>query len=48
MSVGRAATAVPADADAAEHKELPTALLFAADQDMYRVKTAMRGAPAAV
>ena len=44
MSVGQAETAVPADADAAAHKELATALLLAADQDMYRVKTEMRGA----
>jgi diguanylate cyclase (GGDEF)-like protein/PAS domain S-box-containing protein len=43
MSVGQAETAVPADADPAAHKELAKALLFAADQDMYRVKTDMRG-----
>ncbi|WP_051533175.1 sensor domain-containing protein [Arthrobacter sp. 9MFCol3.1] len=47
MSVGQAETAVPADADPAAHKELATALLLAADQDMYRVKTEMRGAVAA-
>ncbi|WP_364744213.1 GGDEF domain-containing protein [Arthrobacter sp. LAR12-1-1.1] len=44
MSVGQAETAVRADAAAAEHKELATALLLAADQDMYRIKTEMRGA----
>lgn|GEM_PF-6603673 len=44
MSVGQAETAVPADADSAAHKELATALLLAADQDIYRVKTEMRGA----
>jgi diguanylate cyclase (GGDEF)-like protein len=44
LSVGRAETAVPADADAAGHKELAKSLLFAADQDMYRVKTEMRAA----
>lgn len=45
MAVGLAETAVPADS--AHHGELAGALLIAADQDMYRVKTAMRGAPAA-
>ena len=44
MSVGQAETAVPADAGPAEHKKLAKALLLAADQDMYRVKTEMRGA----
>ena len=44
MSVGQAETEVPADADPAKHKELATALLLAADQDMYRVKTEMRRA----
>ena len=47
MAVGVAETAVPADASAADHLELAEALLIAADQDMYRVKTAMRGSPAA-
>ncbi|XAS63730.1 diguanylate cyclase domain-containing protein [Pseudarthrobacter sp. So.54] len=42
MSVGRADTAVPADAGEAGHQELAKALLIAADQDMYRVKSAMR------
>jgi diguanylate cyclase (GGDEF)-like protein/PAS domain S-box-containing protein len=46
MSVGQAQTAVPADAGAADHQELAKALLIAADQDMYRVKAEMRGAPA--
>ena len=44
MSVGQAETEVRRDADPAEHKELAKALLLAADQDMYRVKTEMRGA----
>ena len=44
MSVGQAETAVPADADSAAHKELATALLLAADQDITGVKTEMRGA----
>ena len=44
MSVGQAETAVPADAGPAAHKDLAKALLLAADQDMYRVKTLMRGA----
>lgn len=44
MSVGQAETEVPAGADPAEHKELATVLLLAADQDMYRVKTEMRRA----
>jgi diguanylate cyclase (GGDEF)-like protein/PAS domain S-box-containing protein len=44
MSVGQAETAVPADAGPAEYKKLAEALLLAADQDMYRVKTEMRGA----
>jgi len=44
MSVGQAETAVPAHADPAAHKELARALLLAADQGMYRVKTEMRGA----
>lgn len=43
MSVGRAETAVPEHAGAAEYEELAKALLIAADQDMYRVKTATRG-----
>lgn len=47
ISVGRAHTDVPADAGAAGHEELAKALLFAADQDMYRVKTEMRAASAA-
>ena len=42
MSVGRADTAVPADAGEAGHQELAKALLIAADQDMYRVKSEMR------
>lgn len=42
MSVGAAETAVPANADAAGHQELASALLIAADHDMYRVKTEMR------
>ena len=46
MSVGTAETAVPADADAAGHRELAKALLIAADHDMYRVKTEMRRAAA--
>ena len=44
MAVGTADTAVPADADAAGHRELASALLIAADHDMYRVKTEMRRA----
>ena len=44
MSVGRADTVVQADAGPAEHKELAKALLLAADLDMYRVKSEMRGA----
>ncbi|MET3812385.1 sensor domain-containing diguanylate cyclase [Arthrobacter sp. UYEF3] len=44
ISVGRAETAVPADSDVADHRELAKALLIAADQDMYRVKAEMRGA----
>ncbi|RKR12749.1 GGDEF domain-containing protein [Arthrobacter oryzae] len=47
MSVGRAETTVPAGTDSAGRKELAEALLSAADQDMYRVKTEMRSAPAA-
>ena len=47
MAVGLAETAVPADSAAADHRELAGALLIEADQDMYRAKTAMRGAPAA-
>jgi diguanylate cyclase (GGDEF)-like protein/PAS domain S-box-containing protein len=47
ISVGRADTAVPADANAADHQELAKALLIAADRDMYRVKTEMRSARAA-
>ncbi|MCX6497329.1 MAG: sensor domain-containing diguanylate cyclase [Arthrobacter sp.] len=47
MSVGLAETAVPADAEAADYPELAKALLFAADQDMYRVKSEMHGAPLA-
>ncbi|WP_157835660.1 hypothetical protein [Arthrobacter sp. TB 26] len=47
MSVGGAETAVPADADAADRQALAKALLIAADQDMYQVKTEMRGAPGA-
>ena len=46
MAVGVADTAVPADS-AADHRELAESLLIAADQDMYRVKTAMRSASAA-
>jgi diguanylate cyclase (GGDEF)-like protein/PAS domain S-box-containing protein len=46
MSVGVADTAVPADSDGAGHRELATALLIAADHDMYRVKTEMRRAAA--
>ena len=46
MSVGAAEVAVPADADAAGHRELASALLIAADHDMYRVKTEMRRAAA--
>ncbi|MEC5189740.1 GGDEF domain-containing protein [Arthrobacter sp. MP_M7] len=44
MSVGRADTAVPADAGEAGHQELAKALLIAADQDMYRVKSERRRA----
>ena len=44
MAVGTAEAAVPADADAAGHRELASALLIAADHDMYRVKTEMRRA----
>ena len=47
MSVGRADTAVRADAGPAEHRELAKALLLAADLDMYRVKAEMRGASTA-
>jgi len=47
MSVGAADTAVPAGgADTAGHQELASALLIAADHDMYRVKTEMRRAAA--
>jgi diguanylate cyclase (GGDEF)-like protein/PAS domain S-box-containing protein len=47
MSVGAAETAVPADADEPGHRELASALLIAADHDMYRIKTEMRRAAAA-
>ncbi len=47
MSVGLAETAVPADAETDDYPELAKALLFAADQDMYRVKSEMHGAPLA-
>ncbi len=42
MSVGQAETAVPEDAGLDRHKGLATALLFTADQDMYRAKAECR------
>ncbi|GAA4368938.1 sensor domain-containing protein [Paeniglutamicibacter cryotolerans] len=45
ISVGRAETLVSADAGPADHQELANALLNNADKDMYRSKTARRGAP---
>ena len=45
ISVGRAETAVAADADQADHQELANTLLITADKDMYRAKTALRGTP---